>query len=575
MMSLFSELALVMVIVFIISLAINGLKQPLIIGYILTGLLAGPLFLNVLSDPLHYEVFANIGVALLLFIVGLHLNLKLIKEVGMISIVTGLGQILFTTLFGFIINHFLGYSFIESLLIAIALTFSSTIIIVKLLSDSHALEKLHGKIALGFLLVQDFVAVFILIAVGTFTKASTGSGEFFSIILTGLGAVALVILLSKYLLSSLLAKVTKNKELSFLFIIAWSFGLAGFFEIIGFSMEIGSLLAGITLASTRFQHDISSRVKPLQDFFLVMFFIFLGTQLIPHAADGSTMMGSEAFALIASIAPEALLLSLFVLIGNPLIVFILIARLKYSSKTAFLSGLTVSQISEFSLIIILLAIQVDILGQEILSLVTLIAIITILASTYLIVYGEKLFTKLSSFLKMFEAKSVKDALQGVQGEKHAIGLFGFHRMGPDVLKAIKKMKESFIVVEHNPRMVHKLRSKGINVVFGDASNVEFISEFDFSHMRLLISTIPDIETSYVLLENYKAKNKHGIIVLTANNLEEAQELYELGANYVILPHYIGGHYVENLLNEYKKDEKRFTIEKIKHLNDIRHKKEYA
>lgn len=576
MVSLFAELAAILVVSFIVSLIMTRIKQPLLVGYIFTGVIAGPIFFNLLSNPESYEVFSHIGVAFLLFIVGLQLNVKLIKEVGMISLVTGIGQIVFTTVFGIGINLLLGMGWLQSVLIAAALTFSSTIIIVKLLSDNKGLEQLYGKISLGFLLVQDFVAVLILMIVGTFSKGADSWSLILNTVILGVFCILAIFFAAKPFITQLLKKITPFKELNFLFVLAWCFGISVLFEVIGFSLEIGALVAGIVLASTPYQQEISGRIKPLRDFFIILFFIFLGSQLIP-LPDAPIAFGGEwsyVAETLGPIVPQALILSLFVIVGNPLIVLILVTLFGYSARTGFLAGLTVSQISEFSIIMVLLAQKAGFLGINDLSLVTLVAIITITCSTYLVVYGEKIYKLLHPFFKKLEKKQVKDSLQGVQGKKHDVGIFGYRRIGPHVLKEIKKAGLNYLVVDHDPRVIAKLKKKNIEAVFGDVTNAEFLSEFDFKDMNIIISTIPDGTTNRGLLANYKHVNPNGITILTVEERREAIELYELGADYVIVPHHLGANHIELLLREFAHDKHRFSYEREKHLGELYGEKHY-
>lgn len=576
MSSVFTELAIILVVSFIISMVMNRVKQPLLVGYILTGVIAGPIFFNLLSNPESYEVFSHIGVAFLLFIVGLQLNVKLIKEVGTISLVTGIGQIIFTTVFGIGINLLLGMAWIPSILVAAALTFSSTIIIVKLLSDTKGLEQLYGKISLGFLLVQDFVAVLILMIVGTFSNGVGSWSLIAQTVILGVVCILGIFFGAKPLISRLLRVITPFKELHFLFILAWCFGISVLFELIGFSLEIGALVAGIVLASTPYQQEVSGRIKPLRDFFIILFFIFLGTQLIP--APETPIPSGEEWNYITDtlgpIAPQAILLSLFVLIGNPLIVLVLVTMFGYSAKTGFLAGLTVSQISEFSIILVLLGQKAGLLSITELSLVTLVAIITITGSTYLVVYGEKLYKIFSPLFKKLEKKKLKDTLQGVQGRKHDVGIFGYRRIGPHVLKEIEQTGLSYLVIDHNPKTIAKLKKENREAVFGDASNVEFLSEFDFKDMNMIISTIPNALVNRVLLQNYKHLNPHGITILTVEERHEAIELYELGADYIIVPHHLGANHIEELFKEFVHDKYRFKYEREKHLGELYNEKNY-
>lgn len=579
MSSFFIELSLVMGLVLFISYIMEKIKQPLLIGYILTGLIAGPIFFNILSSNEGYETFSHIGISLLLFIVGLHLNLKLIKEVGVISLVTGIGQVLFTSIIGTVISYALGFSFFSSIVIAIALTFSSTIIIVKLLSDKRDIETLYGKISMGFLIVQDLVAVIILMILSTFLTGDTSNLQalFLKTLAFATLAVFLTYVFSKYILPKFLDSISKSTELMFLFIITWCFGVSSLFQYIGFSLEVGALLAGISLASSPYQFEISSRVRPLRDFFIVMFFILLGSQMVPpiegiENADFIEKLGLIGTELSPILLP-AVLLSLFVLIGNPIIVLLLMTYLGYSSRTGFLAGLTVAQISEFSLILAMLGNQTGFISDSVVVMITFVGIITITGSTYMILNGEKIYNKFSKVLRKLEKKKTKDSIQGIQGKTHEIIIFGYDRIGFSLLRSIDKLKKPYLVIDHDPDIVKKLKSRNINCIYGDASNIEFISEFNLKKIKLFISTIPDFEISLLLLENLRNQNQESTVILTANQIDDALELYKQGADYVILPHFLGGDYVSTLVENYLGNVEHFLREKITHINELKERKD--
>lgn len=576
----FTELSIVMVVVLLVSLVMRKIKQPLLIGYIIAGLVAGPLFFNFLTDGSSYEAFAHIGVAFLLFIVGLSLNVSLIREVGIISLITGIGQVVFTSLFGFLTGLMLGFSVLSSLIIAIGLTFSSTIIIIKLLSDKKDLDSLYGKIALGFLLVQDFVAVILLMFVGSLLTVQGDVNLGFVVLKTvlfGLFSVILTVVLAKYIVPRFMKSIANSQELLFIFVIAWVFGFATLFNLLGFSLEIGALLAGISLASSPYVHEITAKVKPLRDFFIVMFFILLGSQMIPEVPPGVSVdtFGEKIDFVVDSVGDligPALIFSIFVLVGNPLIVFALMSFLGYSSRTGFLAGLTVAQISEFSLILGIMAQQAGLISSEEIAMLTFVGIITITASTYLIMNGNKIYHFLSPVLKQFERKRLKDAKKGVRDKKCEILIFGANRIGYSILKSIQHGKQSYLVVDNDPNIVEKLNEKHIHTVFGDVSNVEFLEEFKLKEVKLLISTIPDKETNLLILETVRSENKNAQIILTASHVDNALELYERGADYVILPHFLGGEYVAQLIGKMDVNVNHLLNEKIKHINELKDRK---
>jgi len=528
-------------------------KQPLIIGYIISGILIGPLFLNFVLPGNTLFTFSQIGIAFLLFIVGLHLNPKAVKEVGKISVITGIGQVVFTSIIGYFICLLLGFSAITSIYIAIALTFSSTIIIMKLLSDKEALDKLYGRISIGFLLVQDLIAIIILIVVSSFSGGTNSWNFILMILVKGIGAFSLLFVFSYYILPKLNSFFGKSQEFLFVFAIAWGFGLSALFLFIGFSIEVGALMAGILLSMFPYSYEISSRLKPLRDFFIISFFILLGSQMV--------------FGNMQNMIFPAILLSLFILVGNPLIVIFLMGRLGYSKSTGFMAGLTVAQISEFSLILIALGVKVGHLTNEILSFVTIIGLITIAGSTYMIMYSDKIYPFLSKYLSIFERKKIKE--KNISEKNYEYVLFGENRIGFSIMKSFMNMKKDYLVVDFNPERVKKLCSKGVSCIYGDVSNVEFLDELKLHKAKLIVSTIPEKEVNLTLLNLIHKRNKEGILIVTARHISDAFDLYKAGADYVILPHFLGGEYTAKIIERAKENKKVYREEKEKQIKELK------
>jgi Kef-type K+ transport system membrane component KefB len=439
-MSIFIEISLILVVSTLVTILVKRLQQPLIVGYILAGIVVGPYALNILHSAHELELFSKVGIVLLLFIVGLHLNPKIIKEVGSISLVTGVGQVLFTSLIGFILAVLVGIDRLAALYVAIALTFSSTIIILKLLADKKDLHKLYAKIAVGFLLVQDIIATFVLIGITVFTKDTTTSLAMTLgiVFLKGLGLFAVLQLFSYFVMQKLTKYLASSQEMLFLFSLAWGTGVASLFLVLGFSIEIGALVAGVALSTTPYADEMASRLRPLRDFFIIIFFILLGSQMI--------------LTNITAILLPAILLSLFVLVGNPIIVILIMNAAGYNRRTGFMAGLTVAQISEFSLILASLGMQVGHLSQEILSLVTLVGLITIAGSTYLILYADAIYPKIASWLRLLELVKRRRNEKGAVGEDYTSVIFGFDRVGHRFVEALKEIEQRFLVVDYNPQL---------------------------------------------------------------------------------------------------------------------------
>lgn len=538
-MDIFIEISLILIITTLIATVFRLLKQPLVVGYLISGIVVGPYVLNILQSGEQVELFSKLGIAVLLFIVGLSLNPDTVRETGKPALVTGLGQILFTSVIGFVIIRLLGYSSTVALYGSIALTFSSTIIILKLLSDRGDLGSLYGKVSIGFLLVQDIVATLLLVIVpliGSAATASGGVGVTF-LKLAGLGTVASVVLygIAKYLLPKFSDYLAKSSELLFIFAISWGLVLATIFYKIGFSIEIGALIAGVTLSASKYAYEISSRMRPLRDFFIVMFFVLLGSHLV---------LGN-----IGSIIIPAVILSLFVLIGNPIIVFILMNILGYKNRTSFMAGLTVAQISEFSLILMSLGLSLGHVDQNAVTLITLVGITTIAGSTYFVIYADWIYEKLQPLLNIISFNKSGSREHEILDQVYDVMIFGFGRVGMEFVQKAKEKDLSYLAVDYNPEVFHASRTDNVTYRFGDVEDVEFLEEINMYQSNTVISTIPDSYINYFLIRKYRERNKTGKIIVTSYDATEAVQLYEMGATYVILPHYLGAHHAGGVIFE--------------------------
>ncbi|MFH1801502.1 MAG: cation:proton antiporter [archaeon] len=551
---IFINLSIIIILAVFISGLMRILKQPLLIGYIITGIIAGPYLFNIIGVGNNvFETFSKLGVALLLFMVGLHLNPRVIKDVGKISLLTGLGQIFFTAVIGFFIAKAFGFTAITSIYIALALTFSSTIIIMKILTDIRQIDSLHGKIAIGFLIIQDLVAIFALMTISSLSNEIAISGLITQTILKGVLALIFVALVSYLFFPRLTKVISVSQEFLFLFSVGWCLALASLFHYLGFSIEIGALLAGVTLSISPYSREISSKTKPLRDFFIVLFFILLGSQMV---------LGD-----ISSRGAEIFVFSLLILIGNPLVVMIIMGLMGYAKRTGFLAGLTVAQIGEFSLIFIALGVSVGHISQEVLSFMTFISLITIGGSTYLVLYSNKIYSLISSHLSIFERKKLNKKKGNI--ERYDSILFGYNRIGFGILNSLKMIKKRYLVVDFNPETIEDLSKLGISCVYGDAYDDEFISELPIENVKIIVSTIPEFEINLLLVEKIKRINPKTIVIARAHQIKDALALYEEGADYVLTPHFLGGEYISKMIKELKTDGEEYERERKKHIKNLK------
>jgi len=534
---LFFQIGIVLVIAALLSMIVFRLRQPLIIAYILTGIVVGPGILAITHDVEIFQVMSEIGVAFLLFTVGLGLNWRNIKDVGGIAAATGVGQVLFTSIVGFMIGLLLGFDAVTSVYLAVAFAFSSTIIIIKLLMDKEDLDSLYGRISVGFLLVQDFIAMLILLGLGAVSSGATLNEVLIGTAIKGVVLVPLLWFVSAKLVPPLLSYVARSQELLFIFAIAWCFLIAGFLVRLGFGVELGALIAGVTLSSSVYYREINARIRPLRDFFLVIFFIVLGTQL-----------GFESFT--STIIPTVVF-SLFVLIGNPIIVVLIMRSLGYHPRTGFLSGTTVAQISEFSFIVIVAGIAAGHLTDSDLALATAVGLITIAGSSFLIEHNERIYERIKWMFKWLEPSKMLNIEGKREHKASSVILFGYHRTGKVLLETIRKMKRTYTVVDFDPLIIRELAEMGESGVYGDAGDENFLEELKADKTRLIVSTIPDLVISISILGFLKSRDYKGVVIVSAYSQIEAEKCYKLGASYVIVPNVLSGKKFSEMLKKKK------------------------
>src|SRR3989338_5101377 len=543
-MPIITEITLIVALAAFLSIIAHWLKQPTIIGYIAAGLLIGPLGFIELNNLEVVNSLAKIGIALLLFLVGLEINIKEIRSVGKAAVYTGLGQVIFTFLIGFGLAKILGFSLVVAAYIAIALTFSSTIIIIKLLSDKRELDTLYARIVVGLLLIQDLIAILALIILPGIVGDSQGNEggvnwiNLGMILIKGGALFGATLFIGKKVLPKLFDFISNSQETLFVSSLAWGLGVAAIVAspLIGFSIEIGGFLAGLALASSGYHYQISARIKPLRDFFIILFFVILGSKM--------TIGGTT------ELIKPAIILSLFVLIGNPLIMLFIMGALGYRAHTSFKASITVAQISEFSLILAFLGLELGHLEESHVALITIVGLITIVVSSYLITHGDALYKILRKGLTIFEIRGKLIEKTGiVRGLKNHIVIIGADRMGSMIVEPLKEKKANFVVIDFNPSVWERLKSERVPSIYGDANDEEIQEQAKLENARVIISTVPTLEDNLAILEYMKKNNPQSKVIMTAENSMRAKELYEEGADYVVIPQQMSGKYLAELVND--------------------------
>ena len=524
----FTEIAVTLLAAALVGAIGTWLRQPLIVSFIAVGILVGPAGIGLVTQHEEIELLASIGISLLLFVVGLKLDVQTIGTLGPVSLATGIGQIVFTSVFGFLIALALGMDALTATYIAVALTFSSTIIIVKLLSDKREIDALHGRIAVGFLIVQDIAVILAMIGI-TALGSQRGAGESLwshaaTTLLKGLGFLGVVAALAARPLPALAGHLARVPELLVLAGISWAVVLAATGEALGLSKEVGAFLAGASLAATPYREAIGSRLVSVRDFLLLFFFIDLGARL--------------DLSLLGSTLGAAMIFSVFVLVGNPLIVMAIMGLMGYRKRTGFLAGLTVAQISEFSLILAALGVSVGHIGREAMGLVTTVGLVTIGLSTYMIIYSGPLYRWLAPWLDIFERRRPyrEAGIDGAPASSADIIVFGLGRYGGGIVRHLLLRNRRVIGVDFDPQALVHWRTENVPVVYGDASDPELFDHLPLDDVKWVVSTTPDTETGRVLLRHLQERGYRGKVAVACRTADDGDMLRLQGADVLLRPY---------------------------------------
>jgi Kef-type K+ transport system membrane component KefB/voltage-gated potassium channel Kch len=551
--SVFGELSVIIGIGTLIALCMRMLRQPLIIGHIITGIVVGPSIFNLVKSAETIETFSSIGIALLLFIIGLGMNPRVIKEVGKVSAIAGVLQVGLSTLLGFCLGRIFGLSNMESLFLGVAVSFSSTIIILKLLSDKKEQTRLYGKIVTGLLIVQDVLATTALVFV---TAQGSESGFTLSsltiLFIKGWALGGGLMLIGWFVLPKMHRLIAGSQEFLFLFAIGWGFGSAALFEFAGFSLEIGALIAGVALSGLPYAQEINARLRPLRDFFIVVFFIALGTRI--------------SFDNVESIIPIILAASFVTIVMKPLVVMGIAGILGFTKRTSFNAAITMGQVSEFSLVFVLIGQKTGLIGDNVVNIVTITALISIAVSTYMILYSNSLYMLFEHRLSVFERQAMKSDRE--KREHHDLVLFGYVHGGHEYLRLFRSMKKSYVVVDYDPDVIEMLEKQKANYIYGDASDVELLEDIGLEKSKLVISTLVDHDTNVFLVKLMESINPSAVVISHADTAMQAEELYDLGASYVMVPHRIGSEQISNFIRKSGLKKSAFREQRNKHLTQL-------
>ena len=537
-------------------------KQPLIPAYVVAGLIVGPIAMGLFQLEISAHIvdrLSEIGIAFLLFLVGMEIKFEKLKSVGKAATFGGA----FVAFAMFIVMYLLALAFHVTapyaFYVGLIFAFSSTMVVIKLLSDKKELLTLHGRIVVGRLLMEDVLAILVL------TLLIKPEGAMLPFVLVAIAkAIGIIIglyIFGKYILSPVLKIAASDQKLLFLISLGVVFFVSIVFQELGFSIAIGGFLAGLMMANTPFNVEIISHVKPLRDFFAILFFVALGMKIQPRA-------------LVSVLFPSLIFLIVFY-ITKPLLGFLAIRFLGYTKSTSFLSALSLTQISEFSLIIATAALGNRLISQEVFSITVLIAVITISATSYLIKYNFPIFKRLQNIISIFDFFKDKEKEIHYLPEDRSYDtlLIGCNRLGYGVLKKLRKMDNEVLVIDFNPEVINHLTSIKIQCMYGDIGDMEILDRINLKKLKLIISTVPDYFDNKLLIKEVHKQNRRAIIITTAETVDTALDLYNQGADYVVMPHLIGGEYLSVLLDDFTTDLRKLVDTKLAHVEELKSRKQ--
>lgn len=554
MENIFFDIGFIIIVATILAYIARLFKQPLIPAYILGGVIIGP-FLGLITNTEVIATLSEIGIAFLLFIVGLEIDIRKLKDVGLVASLGGIIQVVSIFTLAFVAALLFGFFAMEAIYIGLIIALSSTMVVIKLLSDKKEIDTLHGKIIIGILLLQDLVAIIalsVLVSLGKFTVG----GLFFAII-KGVIVLVSAIIISKYVFPSLFRFAAKSQELLFISSVSISFLYAIAFNYFGFSIAIGAFIAGVSLANLPYNLEIIGKIKSLRDFFSVMFFVSLGMNLV---------LGN----LKTMIIP--LLIFLFLAtIAKPVIIIFTTAFFGYKKRTSFLTANYLAQISEFSLIIAAQGLLLGHISQEIFSMSVMLAIITITFTTYFVKMQSQIYHKVEKYLSVFDnfSENKEDFDYIPKSQKSEIILCGYDRISYNVVKTLKKMKKSMLVIDYNPETIKHLKNQKVPCLYGDIGDTEILERLNLKKASMIISTVSSRVDNTVLIKTARKDNPDIIIFVTANKIRDALDFYDSGADYVVLPNFLGGDYLSLMIEDFTGKINKLIENKVKHIKELK------
>lgn len=537
------DFALVILTATVLGFLARKTNQPTIIAYIATGLVLGPVMFDVIGESQLVTLMSELGIALLLFLLGIEMNIDDIREILRPVINIAVLQTVLQTALAFIIPLMLGFTMQETVIIALCTVFGATPVIVKLLTDKDEASTLPGKIDIGVLILQDIYLVVILALFSSGTLSNPAQIGFtlakIFVLMSAVGALSLVS--SRYILPVLFSRVANNKHAFFIHGLAWAFLFISLTAELNLSIEVGAFLAGLGLGQIPYREELKERIRPITDFFMVIFFSSIGLSL---TADNLTAYWVEA--VIASV---------LLMIGNFLIMFYLIDREKFTPETSFLGSLNMTQVSEFSLVVGAIAVTQGYIPGDILGYLSMMALITMTVSSYLINYNREIYEKVEHLLQRFESEKKQD-VEVERYRDHAV-IIGYNSVVRRIMPIIKESYGDVIVVDKDSGNTEELANENFEYIYGNFSHGEIRKASGLQDAAFVLSMAGDEKVNHHVLSD---TGRETTVFLEAGSFEEAAELYDRGAEYVMLENVLTADKMADYLELYIEDPELFREE---------------
>lgn len=537
------EFALLILVATLLGFLARKTNQPTIIAYIATGLVLGPVMFNLISESELVSLMSELGLALLLFLLGIEMKIDDIREI--LRPVTNIAilQTVLQTSLAFIIPLVLGFSFQQTLIIALCTVFGATPVIVKILTDKDEISTLPGKIDVGVLILQDIylVVILALFSAGTLTNPAEIGFTLGKILALMATVGCLSLLSSRYILPTLFSKVAENKHAFFIHGLAWAFLFISLTQQLNLSVEVGAFMAGLGLGQISYSDELKERVRPITDFFMVIFFSSIGLRL---TADNLLVYWKEAVTA-----------SVVLMIGNFLIMFYLIDRENFTPETSFIGSINMTQVSEFSLVVGALAVSQGYVQNDILGYLSLMALLTMTASSYLINYNQEIYERVEHLLDHFRSEDKKD-IEIQTFNDHAV-IIGYNDIVERVLPVIRQNYGDIVIVDREPDNTTVLGRENVEYIYGDFNHGEIRKASAIKDAAFVFSLARDMKVSQHILRD---TDRETTVFLEAESFDEAAELYDQGAEYVMIENILTADKMADYLELYIEDPEVFKEE---------------